>query len=759
MRMRKSRFGIVLAIVLAGLVMLGGCEEGMPHSFVWPDTGEIRPSHAKPIGADYDDWDPFSVTLEVEPGEDVNPVGTQHIFIASIKDKDGKLLPNRRVEWIIPDGGVGAIVEVDEFGWRASRGNKFDNRFAVSHTSREDHVITRGNDDPSDDIPIKRGQTWAVITSPVEGTTNMIAYAPGIQNWDKHKVFVKKHWYDVVWEFPPDATNPIGKEHTLRTRVSRYSDKTPLADYEVTYKIISGPAATLGSNRASTTTVKTDANGLAIVALNQSRPLEGVNAVQIDVVRPKNVSSFKDAVHMATGVVRKRWIGPKIAISKTAPAKALVGEKFSYSITVSNPSKVTAKNVSLTDILPGGITYVSSTPRANVRGSNLSWSLGSLAGGARKSVKVEVQATRTGKFINPARVIAAGDLAARATAETIVAQANLTLTKQSPGEVLICDPIEYVLVVENTGDAAATNVKLTDKLPAGLTYKDKYSTITSNIGTLAPGQSKRVRYTVKATKTGIFTNKANVSADGGLTAEAFSRTEVKQPVLVVTKMGPARRYIGRTIAYEITVANRGDGVAKNAIVTDVIPAGTTFAMARNGVVLSGGKVTWRLGDILPNGSKQVTLELTATRSGTVRNVTKVIAHCVEASGEAVTVVTGIPAILLECVDTDDPIEVGATETYIITVTNQGTADSTNVVITCTLPPEQQFLSAQSPAGHIVDGQVVTFKPVVALAPKKVATYRLHVKGIRPGDVRFRVALKSDQMVTPSEETESTNIYE
>ena len=39
-----------------------------------------------------------------------------------------------------------------------------------------------------------------------------------------------------------------------------------------------------------------------------------------------------------------------------------------------------------------------------------------------------------------------------------------------------------------------------------------------------------------------------------------------------------------------------------------------------------------------------------------------------------------------------------------------------------------------------------------------ATYKVVVKGVAVGDVRFKVSLTSDQMTKPAEETESTHIY-
>ena len=348
---RKQHLIAISAVVL--LAGLFGCRGHMPHAFTWPAGGDVQYTHASPPeGGYYSNWDPYAVELEVVPLEDLNPVQTQHVFIATVKDKDGKPLPNRRVEWMISEGSVGHIVEVDESGWRASRGYKVSNTLAVTHTNNGPHILDRGNDDPSDDIELTEGQTWCVITSPIEGDTYMTVYAPGINNWDKHKVFAVKHWYDVKWDFPPPATNPTGTTHDFSTVVTQYSDGMPLEGYQVTYTILDGPAATLSPGGGQTAMVLTDANGVATVTLSQVTPTGGTNNLEIDIMRPENVQCCIPPVHIATGHTAKTWIPPQIAITKTAPAQKMVGETFQYNIQVTNPSSVTANNVVVTDVLP-----------------------------------------------------------------------------------------------------------------------------------------------------------------------------------------------------------------------------------------------------------------------------------------------------------------------------------------------------------------------------------------------------------------------
>jgi len=369
--MRKVGLGAI-AVVMTGLfvVAMSGCRDFMPHSATWGAGGDVQYTHAKPPeGGYYTNWDPYAVTLEVTPMEDVNPVRTQHVLVATVKDKDGKPLPNRRVEWIVAEGSVGDIIEVDESGVRASRGYKVTEKFAVSHTNNYKHVLDRGTDAPADDINLEPGQTWCTITSPIEGDTHVIVYAPGIYDWNKHKVFVTKHWYDVHWQFPPPATNPTGTTHEFATVVKKFSDGTPLPDYIVTYKILDGPAGTLEPGGGSTATVKTDAGGVAKVTLKQVKPAEGTNNLSIDIWR-KECGECKPQTHLATGQTAKTWIGPKIACNKTAPAAVLAGQQFEYTISVTNPSQVEAKDVVVTDALPDGITYVSSDPSAQAGGQS-----------------------------------------------------------------------------------------------------------------------------------------------------------------------------------------------------------------------------------------------------------------------------------------------------------------------------------------------------------------------------------------------------
>ncbi len=751
-------------LMMAGLMLtatsMTACRDHMPHAFTWPGGGKIVQSHAKPPeGGYYSNWDPFAVELEVSPVQAVNAVRTQHVFVATVRDKDGKPLPNRRVEWMIAEGSVGDIVEVDESGWRASRGYKVDNHYAVSHTNNYDHTLDMGTDDPSDDIELQKGQTWCVITSPIEGDTHMTVYAPGIYDWNKHKVFATKHWYDVAWEWPMPATNPTGTTHDFVTRVFKHSDGTPLEGYQVTYTIQDGPAGSF-AGAGQTTTVTTDSNGDARVTLQQAQPAEGTNNVAISIVRPADIQCCKPAVNIAEGYTSKTWVGPKIDITKDAPATALVGEEFNYTIVVSNPSQVTATNVTVSDNLPDGISYVSSSPQSNSGGPALSWSLGSLAGGASTTISVTVSGTRTGTFDNCAEVRADQGLSDRDCAQTRISAPALVLEKDCPPEVMLCESIPYVIRVRNTGDGTATNIRIVDELAPGLVAENGNSSLVFEVPTLGPGEAREGRITVRAERTGTFVNRARATGDGGLTAEADCTTVVKQATLQLSKTGPSVRYIGRPATYELTVTNSGDAAARDTVLTDEIPSGVSFVSASDGGNRSGGNVVWNLGTLQPGESRTVTVDVTANSAGSVRNRATARAVCADGEAEHVMEIKGIPAILLEVIDLQDPIEVGGNVTYEITVTNQGSAVGNNIRVSAVIPSQQEYVSSDGITQATAEGTKVNFAPLPSLAPGAKATFRLTARCVSEGDSRIRVSMVSDETEAQGaiEETESTRIY-
>ncbi len=446
-----------------------------------------------------------------------------------------------------------------------------------------------------------------------------------------------------------------------------------------------------------------------------------------------------------------------IRVTKTAPDTVIVGAEFDYVIKLTNVTKAVIEGVMLKEKLDQNFRLTGTNPKSTIDGQTLHWNVGAMKPGETRTFTIRGSAAGAGP------VSACTDVTyenPRVCLAIKAVQPTLQITKAGPDQVLLCDPITYKITVKNTGSGNACDVVVTDDLPDGVATMNGQKSVKYRIGALAPGQSRDFTIQAKASKTGTFTNNASVAASGGLAATSNGvTTKVTKPELKVVKAGPNLRYVGRPADYTITVTNTGDGPARNTVLTDQIPAGTTLVKASNQGTASGGKVTWSLGTIAPGASKNVSLTLRMSQTGTVRNVATAQAYCASGQGATTTEVKGVPAILLECVDLADPIEVGGNETYVITVTNQGSAVGTNIVIATTLPAEQTYVSSNGPTKAKAEGKKVTFAPLASLAPKAKATYRVVVKASAAGDVRFGVQLTSDQMDSPASETESTHQYE
>lgn len=445
-----------------------------------------------------------------------------------------------------------------------------------------------------------------------------------------------------------------------------------------------------------------------------------------------------------------------LLLERLTPQEVRLGQDFQYEIRLTNLTRGRIEEINLVEQMPAGFNVKTITPNAGrADGGNAAWLIPALGGGETVAIVVVGSTSQSAEL----SWCATATFKTTACAGTRVVEPRLALKKVMPPEVMICDEIPIRVTVTNTGTGAARNVIVEDTLPAGLVTTDGKNAFRSNVGDLGAGQSREVVVVTRAQKPGSYTNTARAMEEGGQVIEASAATVVRNCALSVTKRGPAMRFVGRPATFDITVQNSGDAVAREVVLSDMVPQGFEIIGAEGGGQGSGGQVNWNLGNIGPNEAKTVKITLKPTVQGRFTNNASVRGYCCEATGSAAIDISGVPAILLECVDSPDPIEVGGQTTYEIIVTNQGTAQGTNIVIEATLPAEQEYVSGAGPTAGTVTGKNIRFAPLPSLAPKARAVYKLMVRGLRPGDVRFRVSMKSDQTETPVEETESTHIYE
>jgi len=447
-----------------------------------------------------------------------------------------------------------------------------------------------------------------------------------------------------------------------------------------------------------------------------------------------------------------------VQLDKIMPNEVGLNRAFNYTIKITNLTETNLTDIIITENLPDNFKFLSANPSARAEGKKIHWELPSLGPKARKQFTVSGIATYAESLQYCTTVITP---VIPACASIQVIQPELKLTKTAPSEVLLCDLIPVRLLVTNAGTGSVQNIKIIDNLPAGLRTTDGKSELVFDAGTLGAGQSRQFTAELRATKTGTYSSKAVASSTTGLRVESAEiTTSVGMPVLTINKSGPDRLYIGRPAAYEITISNNSDVLAKNTVLEDTIPDGVTGVKATAGAKLSGSKLIWEFGTLEPNTSKNVRISYTPTKAGTLINSATASAYCAEAVSSAIrTTVTGIPALALEVVDIEDPVRVGTRATYVIRVINQGSATATNIQVACALEDYVRYVSSAGATASSQEGQTMRFFPLGSLAPQATAAWRVIVEAVRPGDVRFKASMNADQLTRPVEETESTHVYE
>ncbi|HOW88173.1 MAG TPA: hypothetical protein P5561_06530 [Candidatus Omnitrophota bacterium] len=445
-------------------------------------------------------------------------------------------------------------------------------------------------------------------------------------------------------------------------------------------------------------------------------------------------------------------------IEKEMPRQIVVGKPYTYTIKVSNESSCVLEDVVVNERVPEKYEMQTATPKlSNVAGRVATWDLGYLKAGETKVITI----TGIASDASATTACTTGDYTPVLCLSPEAISPSLKVAIEAPDQALICDTIPVKITVTNSGTGYAQGVVITQALPKGLTTTDGKTSVTINVGDLAGGASKAFSVNLKATETGSFANKASAEASNGLSAASGSvTTEVSQPVLKVNIAGPSKIFVTKNANYEVTAQNVGDAASANTVVSATIPSGMKFVSATNGGAADGGKVVWNIGTLEAGKSVKLGMTLNSVTGGTGESVARATGTCCQEAGARVqSDVQGIPAILLEVIDTEDPIQVGGTEKLYITVTNQGSAPDNDIVVKVKFEENLDYVAASGPTpGRSDDVKSVEFAPLASLGAGQKATWEVTAKAASEGDHRTTVVMTSDAISRPVQETEATRIY-
>ena len=276
------------------------------------------------------------------------------------------------------------------------------------------------------------------------------------------------------------------------------------------------------------------------------------------------------------------------------------------------------------------------------------------------------------------------------------------------------DTITWTITVTNNGPDTAKDVIVTDKLPAGLIFKDADGSYDEDtgiwaVGDLNNGESKSLVITTVvyitnanitnvavATSTTPDSNETN-NRDND-TAEIDPESDVKV-IKTVSNPEPSK---GDVITWTIVVANLGPDAAKDVSVEENLPDGLRLISAK-GTKGSFEDGIWKIGT-LDNG-EIVTLVLTTevTVSDTIENVVVATSSTYdpnETNNKDKEVVTPKPSADLEVIKKAnvETVKVGDKIIWTITVINHGPDTAKNVRLADVASGDIEYISSKSSKG-------------------------------------------------------------
>ncbi|MFN8642320.1 MAG: hypothetical protein U0802_11940 [Candidatus Binatia bacterium] len=445
--------------------------------------------------------------------------------------------------------------------------------------------------------------------------------------------------------------------------------------------------------------------------------------------------------------------GAALVVEKQVPEEVSVNAPFEYRIKVTNVSSSPLEDVTVKETLDEGFSMDNSTPKGNPgAGRTMAFTLDNIQPGQSKTITISGKASKPGTITSCATL----DYRIPSCASIKVSAPGLAVTKTMTTDATVCDTITGKITVSNPGTGVTRNVKIQDNLPEGLKTTDGKSAIAIDVGQLRAGESKDYAFSLKADKTGKFTNMASATADGlaKVDSQPVSVT-VRQPALSLKIECPAGpMMIGRKGTYKFTVKNTGDAPAAHSILNVSIPNSMKFVSADNSGGVSGTTLVYNLGTLAPNETRTLSAVYQNTGPGIITARAQLIADCAqEVRDNCETTVQGVADIGTMLTDDIGVTTVGDDQVYRCEVKNQGQLDLTNVTVVATWPGELDWVRSDM-AGSAAVGTKAEFK-LGTVKVGEIRKFTFTLKAKVAGEYKINTVTTAKEIKNPLSQDEVT----
>lgn len=737
----------------------------------------------------------------------VAPVGGEVVLVSGLWGSNGHLVKHEELRWILSQGSVGHFVEVGGRGRALLAGlhgkptEVVSGSFANSRTTAKPRLLTRGTPSPADDVALLAGQGWITVTSPSEGVSHVSVMAPDAEIWDQRRETATIYWIDARWELPPPVTLRAGEAHVLQTRVARNSAGAPAENWIVRYEIAEGSSAVLLPSGGNVAETVVNASGVASVQIQSQGGGSETAQVRVQIIRPAELGDGLPRLTVGQGWTSVTWTAPGLVLQAAGPATARPGDTLTYQVLVSNPGNMVTRGVVVKDEAPAGLVVLGSDPPFEQFGQMLQWTLGDLAPGQTRQITIQgrLEMDRTVRY--GFRAESADGLAARDEVETVVERPALALEMRGPDRAQVGDRVTYEVTVRNTSGRDLSEVVVTDTYDPGLEQTEGApSPIRRRLGPLAADQQRSFAVSFFVRQPGTLCHTLEATAPDGFTVrsraclEATAPQQVPQPALDVEMSGPAEAQVGRFALYEARITNTGNLPLNGLQIAMSYDASLTARQASGGYRVQDGQFVWTIDRLDPGRSQirqlnclcvapaeaaECRVEVTAVVEqladrDAVR--TRILPAAAPAPSPYVDPGANAPApnippdearpaapgsLQISIADSPDPLAVGGTTAYLVTLSNERDQIDENIRLTIRIPEGMELVGAQGPVGVQASGdggRTLDMTPISTLrARERLRPFRIEVRARQAGEFTFTAEATSTLSPQPVRQTETTTV--
>jgi uncharacterized repeat protein (TIGR01451 family) len=358
--------------------------------------------------------------------------------------------------------------------------------------------------------------------------------------------------------------------------------------------------------------------------------------------------------------------------------------------------------------------------------------------------------------------------------EDVTAVGPLELVVSAPSRRQLGAVATYRITLRNTGDKSQEGLVVHCRFDDSLSFPgSEKREVQQRVARLAPGETKETALSLTSDKSGSHCCQFVVTrSEGEGEVELSSKqvcVEFVNRNVSIDVIGPAQRTEGSRAEFNITLTSHSlktidDVEAVVSYDKALLPREATAEAERR-----AGSLLWQLGSLRPLETVQLQVEFECRAPAHRACVT------VEVKGgdlpaeqeEACVEVTPIQGTLdLRISDRDDPLEIGKTGLYEVTVQNIGLQAARRVVLEAAIPENLKVRSATVRSGdeeltlkQVAQGSRLVFDPVELLAPNARLVYRLEVEALRAGPAEFRASLTNALSSTAITVSEPTSVVE